>query len=298
MKKNEIEVEYMSKQTVGFIGIGVMGKSMASHIMKAGYPLVVYTRTKEKAMELLDEGANWADSPKQLAEQADIVISMVGYPHDVEEIYLGENGIITNGRAGLYVIDMTTSKPSLAIKLHNEGKEKGIYVLDAPVSGGDIGAKNAKLAIMVGGDEEVFNNMKPLLEVMGENIIYQGKAGSGQHTKMCNQIVIASNMIGVCEAIVYAEKAGLEPNKVLESISTGAAASWSLSNLAPRILNEDYSPGFFIKHFVKDMQIAVEEAEGMDMETPGLSLSKKMYETLNEQGEGNSGTQALYKYWK
>ena len=288
----------MSKQTVGFIGIGVMGKSMASHIMKAGYSLVVYTRTKGKAQELLDEGADWAESPQELAGKVDIVISMVGYPSDVEEIYLSENGIITHGREGLYIIDMTTSKPSLAKKLHIEGKKKGIKVLDAPVSGGDIGAKNAKLAIMVGGDEEVFNEMKTLLAVMGENIVYQGPAGAGQHTKMCNQIVIASNMVGVCEAIIYAEKAGLDPNKVLESISTGAAASWSLSNLAPRILNEDYSPGFFIKHFIKDMQIALEEAKEMDMETPGLSLSKKMYEQLNEKGEGDSGTQALYKYWK
>ena len=288
----------MSKQTVGFIGIGVMGKSMASHIMKAGYSLVVYTRTKEKARDLLEEGAVWAESPKELASKVDIIVSMVGYPSDVEEIYLSENGIITNGREGLYIIDMTTSKPSLAKKLHIQGKKKGINVLDAPVSGGDIGAKNAKLAIMVGGDEEVFDEMKPLLTTMGENIVYQGPAGSGQHTKMCNQIVIASNMVGVCEAIVYAEKAGLEPNKVLESISTGAASSWSLSNLAPRILNEDYSPGFFIKHFIKDMQIALEEAEAMDMETPGLSLSKKMYEHLNEKGEGDSGTQALYKYWK
>jgi len=291
-------VENVSKQTIGFIGIGVMGKSMASHIMKAGYSLVVYTRTKEKAQDLMAEGAVWAESPNELAGKADIIVSMVGYPQDVEEIYLSENGIIKNGREGLYIIDMTTSKPSLAKKLHIEGKKKGIKVLDAPVSGGDIGAKNAKLAIMVGGDEEVFNEMKPLLAVMGDNIVYQGPAGSGQHTKMCNQIVIASNMVGVCEAIVYAEKAGLEPNKVLESISTGAASSWSLSNLAPRILNEDYSPGFFIKHFIKDMQIALEEAKEMDMETPGLSLSKKMYEQLNENGEGNSGTQALYKYWE
>ena len=285
-------------RVVGFIGTGVMGKSMALHILQAGFPLVVYTRTKEKAAELLEAGAKWAESPKELAEKADVIISIVGYPKDVEEIYLGENGVITNGKEGTYIIDMTTSKPSLAKKLFIEGKKKGMKVLDAPVSGGDIGAKNASLAIMVGGEENDFNDVKSLLETMGKNIVYQGPAGSGQHTKMCNQIVIASNMVGVCEAIVYAEKAGLEPDKVLQSISTGAASSWSLSNLAPRILNEDFSPGFFIKHFIKDMQIALEEAKEMDMETPGLSLSKSMYERLNEQGEGDSGTQALYKYWK
>jgi len=285
-------------RVVGFIGTGVMGKSMAFHILQAGFPLVVYTRTKEKAAELLEAGAKWAESPKELAEKADVIISIVGYPKDVEEIYLGENGVITNGKEGTYIIDMTTSKPSLAKKLFIEGKKKGMKVLDAPVSGGDIGAKNASLAIMVGGEENDFNDVKSLLETMGKNIVYQGPAGSGQHTKMCNQIVIASNMVGVCEAIVYAEKAGLEPDKVLQSISTGAASSWSLSNLAPRILNEDFSPGFFIKHFIKDMQIALEEAKEMDMETPGLSLSKSMYERLNEQGEGDSGTQALYKYWK
>ncbi|WP_019242497.1 MULTISPECIES: NAD(P)-dependent oxidoreductase [Bacillus] len=282
---------------VGFIGIGVMGKSMALHIMNKGYKVSVYTRTKEKAESLLDKGATWASTPKELAEQADVIISIVGYPKDVEEIYLGENGVITHGRQGMYIIDMTTSKPSLAKKLYLEAKKKGMKSLDAPVSGGDVGAKAGSLAIMVGGDEEDFQAVLPILEAMGTNIVYQGPAGSGQHTKMCNQIVIASNMIGVCEAIVYAEKAGLQPQKVLESISTGAAASWSLSNLAPRILNEDYSPGFFVKHFIKDMQIALEEAKEMDMETPGLSLSKKMYEEISEKGEGESGTQALFKYW-
>lgn len=282
---------------VGFIGTGVMGKSMAQHIMKNGYPLVVYTRSKEKAKELLEHGAQWADSPKELAKQVDVVISIVGYPKDVEEIYLGEEGIIQHAHPGTYIIDMTTSKPSLAKKLYAEAKKYDVKSLDAPVSGGDIGAQNANLAIMVGGDEKDFNEVKPILECMGTNIVYQGPAGSGQHTKMCNQIVIASNMIGVCEAIVYAEKAGLQPDRVLQSISTGAAGSWSLSHLAPRILNEDYSPGFFVKHFIKDMQIALEEANEMDMETPGLSLSKQMYEQISKQGESESGTQALKKYW-
>ncbi|WP_230203614.1 NAD(P)-dependent oxidoreductase [Bacillus massiliigorillae] len=298
MKKRGGMMGKVTKEMViGFIGTGVMGRSMALNIMNAGYKLAVYTRTKEKAQELLDKGANWVESPKELASQADVIITIVGYPHDVEEIYLGEEGLIPNGRPGTYLIDMTTSKPSLAKKIYIEANKKDMKALDAPVSGGDIGAKEARLAIMVGGEEEAFNDVKPVLEAMGTNIVLQGPAGSGQHTKMCNQIVIASNMIGVCEAIVYAEKAGLQPDRVLQSISTGAAASWSLSNLAPRILEDDYSPGFFVKHFIKDMQIALEEAEAMDMETPGLSLSKRMYEEIEKKGEENSGTQALRKYW-
>ncbi|MFS0782496.1 NAD(P)-dependent oxidoreductase [Bacillus sp. 1P06AnD] len=285
------------KPVVGFIGIGVMGHSMAKNLMEAGYDLIVYTRTKEKAIELIEQGAEWAESPKLLAQSSDVIISIVGYPKDVEEIYLGADGVYQSAKKGTIIIDMTTSKPSLAKKLYIEGKKIGIEALDAPVSGGDVGAQKGTLAIMVGGEEEIFNKVKPVLEAMGTNIVYQGPAGSGQHTKMCNQIVIASNMVGVCEAVVYAEKAGLNPQKVLDSISTGAAASWSLSNLAPRILNEDYTPGFFVKHFIKDMKIALEEAEAMDMEVPGLALSKKMYETIEEHGEGDSGTQALRKYW-
>ena len=283
---------------IGFIGAGVMGKSMASNIIAAGYQLAVYSRTKQKAEELLDKGAIWADSPKDLAQKADVIISIVGYPHDVEEIYLGPEGIVNHGKEGLYLIDMTTSKPSLAKEIYIKAKEKGMHALDAPVSGGDIGARNGSLAIMAGGDEDTFRAVLPILQAMGTNIVYQGPAGSGQHTKMCNQIVIASNMIGVCEALVYAEKAGLQPDRVLESISTGAAASWSLSNLAPRILNEDYTPGFFVKHFIKDMKIALDEAKEMDVSFPGLSLSKEMYEEIERNGEGDSGTQALRKYWQ
>ena len=282
---------------IGFIGTGVMGKSMASNIMAAGYQVAVYSRTKQKAEELLGKGAVWADSPKELAALSDVIISIVGYPHDVEEIYLGPEGIINYGKEDIYLIDMTTSKPSLAKEIYIKAKEKGMHAIDAPVSGGDIGAKNGNLAIMAGGDEEAFQAILPILETMGTNIVYQGLAGSGQHTKMCNQIVIASNMIGVCEALVYAEKAGLQPDHVLQSISTGAAASWSLSNLAPRILNEDYTPGFFVKHFIKDMKIALDEAKEMDVTFPGLSLSKEMYEEIERQGEGESGTQALRKYW-
>jgi 3-hydroxyisobutyrate dehydrogenase len=283
---------------IGFIGTGVMGKSMAGHLHKAGYPLMVYTRTKEKAAELLNEGAEWANSPKEIAEKANVVFTIVGYPHDVEEVYLGENGLIPNGKKGSYYIDMTTSSPSLAVKIFNEAKRHEIHSIDAPVSGGDIGARDAKLSIMVGGEKEAFTEVLPLLEKLGTNIVYQGKAGAGQHTKMANQIVIASNMIGVTEAIIYAEKAGLDPNTVLKSISTGAAGSWSLSNLVPRMLKGDFEPGFYIKHFIKDMNIALEEAQQMGMETPGLALSKSMYASLAESGEENSGTQAIYKFWK
>ena len=223
---------------------------------------------------------------------------MIGYPKDVEDIYLGEQGLIVNGKPGTYMIDMTTSTPSLAERIASEAKKKGMAALDAPVSGGDIGARDAKLAIMVGGEEEDFKAVQPILEVMGNNVVYQGKAGSGQHTKMCNQITIASTMIGVTEAIVYAKKAGLDPDRVLQSISTGAASSWSLTNLVPRMVKEDFEPGFYIKHFIKDMTIALEEADKMGMDTPGLALSKSLYVQLAEAGEENSGTQALYKYYK
>ncbi|UQD51527.1 NAD(P)-dependent oxidoreductase [Bacillus methanolicus] len=282
---------------VGFIGLGVMGKSMAGHILKSGYPLVVYTRTKNKAEELLEKGAVWADSPKEVAKKANIIITIVGYPYDVEEVYLGEKGIIHHAREGSYLIDMTTSTPTLAVKIYNEAKKKGLKALDAPVSGGDIGARDGKLSIMVGGEYEDFLAVEPILSLLGTNIVYQGSAGSGQHTKMCNQIAIASNMIGVCEAMAYAEKAGLNPKNVLKSIASGAAGSWSLSNLAPRMIEGDFKPGFYIKHFIKDMNIALEEAEKIGLEAPGLSLAKSLYSQLAEKGEENSGTQALYKYY-
>ncbi|MDQ0155826.1 NAD(P)-dependent oxidoreductase [Robertmurraya andreesenii] len=283
---------------IGFIGTGVMGKSMATNLMDAGYPVVVYSRTKEKAQSLLDKGAKWADSPKTVAEEANVIITIVGYPSDVKEVYLGENGLIPNGREHTYLIDMTTSTPSLAKEIYEAAKEKGKHALDAPVSGGDIGAREAKLSIMVGGDEEDFTKVLPIFQVLGTNIVYQGKAGAGQHTKMCNQIVIASNMIGVSEAMAYAKKSGLDPETVLKSISSGAAGSWSLSNLAPRMIQGNFEPGFYIKHFIKDMTIALEEAEQMGMEAPGLALALSLYKQLAERGEENSGTQALFKYWE
>ncbi|MEK3989371.1 MULTISPECIES: NAD(P)-dependent oxidoreductase [Robertmurraya] len=291
-------MELKANSTIGFIGLGVMGKSMARNLVKAGYEVVAYTRTKEKALDILDDNVVWIESPEAMTKKADIIITMVGYPSDVEQIYLGEKGIVHTARPGSFLIDMTTSTPTLAKKINNESKKKGIYAVDAPVSGGDIGAREGKLSIMVGGDQEVFEALNPIFQVLGSNIVYQGSAGAGQHTKMCNQIAIASNMLGVCEAVVYAEKAGLDPTTVLKSISSGAAGSWSLSNLAPRIIEGDFSPGFYIKHFIKDMTIALSEAEQMGMMTPGLSLAKSLYEKLAEQGEENSGTQALYKNWK
>lgn len=281
--------------TIGFIGTGVMGLRMATNLQKSGYSLNVFTRTKKKAESLISNGAIWKDSVAELASTSDVIITIVGYPKDVESIYFGEKGIIHNARPNTYVIDMTTSKPSLAKKIHLKAKEKSIYAMDAPVSGGDVGAKNGTLAIMVGGDNEVFLKMKPIFEVLGENIILQGDAGAGQHTKLANQITIASNMIGVCEAIVYAKKAGLNPKQVLQSITTGAAGSWSLSNLGPRMIKGDFKPGFYVKHFIKDMQIAIEAAQEMGLSTPGLDLSLKLYKELAEMGEDDSGTQALIK---
>jgi len=282
---------------VGFIGLGVMGKSMASRILEKGYPLHIYTRTKEKAEGLIERGAVWHDSPRSVAVKAKVIFTIVGFPKDVEEVYLGDEGLIPHAKAGTYLVDMTTSSPSLAEKLYEEGKKRGIHVLDAPVSGGDIGAREGRLSIMVGGDEKAYNWVKPIFETMGTNIVFQGGPGKGQHTKMANQIAIATNMIGVCEAIIYAKRTGLDVENVLKSISTGAAGSFSLSNYAPRILAGDYSPGFFIKHFIKDMSIALEEAEKHGLNLPGLELAKKMYSELAEKGEGNSGTHALYKYW-
>ncbi|MCJ1907079.1 NAD(P)-dependent oxidoreductase [Planococcus ruber] len=283
---------------IGFIGTGVMGKSLVEHLLGAGHQVSIYTRTAKKAEELVEKGAILVESPKQVAERSEVVFTMVGYPADVEEVYFGENGLLENARAGSTLVDMTTSKPNLAKRIFEEAKAKGIEALDAPVSGGDIGAQNAVLSIMVGGDEAVFRKSLPLLQLFGENIVYQGPAGAGQHTKMCNQINIATNMIGVCESLIYAKKAGLDPETVLRSISSGAAGSWSLSNLAPRMIAEDFAPGFYIKHFIKDMKIAAEEAEGMGLDLPGLRLSLGMYEELAGQGFEENGTQALIHYYK
>jgi len=281
--------------TIGFVGTGVMGKSMAANLQKAGYNIAIFTRTKEKAQALLENGAVWKETIKDLSQSADVILTMVGYPSDVEEVYFGTTGILENAKAGTYVVDMTTSKPTIAQEIFRKAAEKNIHALDAPVSGGDIGAKNGKLAIMIGGEQEAFDFLSPLFEILGENIVLQGPAGAGQHTKLCNQITIATNMIGVSEAIMYAKKAGLDPTRVLDSITTGAAGSWSLSNLAPRMIEGDFAPGFFVKHFIKDMTIALESASEMGLSIPGLALSLELYKELAENGEADSGTQALIK---
>ncbi|MGM0844397.1 MAG: NAD(P)-dependent oxidoreductase [Bacillota bacterium] len=283
---------------VGLIGTGVMGNSMALHLLQKYKKICVHTRTKEKAGKLLAAGAEWKESPGELAASVDILFSIVGYPEDVSEIYLGEHGILQSGQKGLIAVDMTTSKPSLAQEIYKAAHSKDIHTLDAPVSGGDSGARNGTLSIMAGGDADIFEKSLPYMRAFGENIRYLGEAGSGQHTKMANQIAIATNMIGVCEALVYARKAGLDMEEVLKIISGGAAGSWSLSNLAPRMIAGNFEPGFFVKHFIKDMRIALEEADAMGLSLPGLSLARELYEELSSTGADQDGTQALIKLWK
>lgn len=282
---------------IGFVGTGVMGKSMVGHLLRAGYHVLVFNRTKAKAEELIQMGAVWQSSVANLAARSKVIITMVGYPKDVEEVYLGNGGIISHAKNGSYLVDMTTSEPDLAIKIYNEALTKGMYALDAPVSGGDVGAKEARLAIMVGGDQAVFEALVAIFNLLGKNVLLQGKAGAGQHTKMCNQIAIASTMIGVCEAIAYAKTAGLNPETVLKSIESGAAGSFSLTNLAPRMLVNNFAPGFYVKHFIKDMTIALSTAQAMGLLTPGLELAKSLYDKLAELGEEDSGTQALIKLY-
>lgn len=288
----------MSLKKIGFIGTGVMGASIVRHLLTAGHEVTVYTRTKSKADALVEQGAKWVKTPAAAAKDQQVVFTMVGYPKDVEEVYCGTNGIFSAVQPGTIVVDMTTSEPTLAKKLFEQATEVGVHSLDAPVSGGDIGAQNGTLSLMVGGDKTVFEQMKPIFEVFGQNIVYQGVAGSGQHTKMCNQIAIASGMIGVCESMAYGLNAGLTMEDVLRSITAGAASSWSLTNLAPRMLKEDLEPGFYIKHIIKDMKIALDEAQRMNLQLPGLSLAKSMYDKLLAEGYGENGTQALIKYYQ
>ncbi len=283
---------------IGFIGTGVMGRSMASHLLDAGHTLHVYNRTKSKASDLLDRGATWQQTPAAIAEKCNVIFTIVGFPQDVEEVYFGEEGILGSLQAGSIVVDMTTSRPDLAVRIAEQAHSRDGLALDAPVSGGDTGAREGTLSIMIGGDREAFERVLPLLEHMGGNIVYQGDPGSGQHCKMCNQIAIASNMMGVCEAVAYARQAGLDPQTVLKSISAGAAGSWSLSNLAPRILKGNFDPGFYVKHFIKDMVIASQSADGMNLPTPGLDLAKNLYQQLAAAGHDDEGTQALYRFYQ
>ena len=293
-----MSLDKKSETVVGFIGIGVMGKSMALNLLNGGYTIEVYTRTQAKAQELIDQGCSWQATPAAIAEKADVVITMIGTPKDVEEVYLGDEGILAHAREGAIVIDMTTSSPQLAEKVYNIGRDRGVSALDAPVSGGDIGARNGTLSIMVGGDRDAFEQARPLFEIMGQNIVYQGPAGSGQHCKMANQIAVASTMIGVCEAIRYAEKAGLSPETVLESIEAGAAGSWALSNLAPRMIKGDFDPGFYVKHFIKDMNIALDSCSSIGLQARGLQLAKELYEQVAADGGEYLGTQSLYHQYK
>ncbi|PBB06979.1 MULTISPECIES: NAD(P)-dependent oxidoreductase [Salimicrobium] len=283
---------------IGFVGTGVMGRHMVRNLMKHGYAVSLYTRTKWKAKELIEEGAEWKETISELAGEADVVITIVGFPEDVEEVYFKEDGILGNASGGTVFIDMTTSSPELAVKISEAAHENGQAALDAPVSGSDVFAEAGKLTIMAGGDPSSFEKVRPVLEAMGENVVLQGPPGAGQHTKMSNQIAIASTMMGVVEAITYAEKAGLDPAVVMSSIEHGAAGSFSLSKLGKKMIENDFEPGFYVKHFVKDMGIALASAERMELPVPGLRLAKEMYEGLKENGGESEGTQALYKYYK
>jgi 3-hydroxyisobutyrate dehydrogenase len=278
---------------VGWIGTGVMGSSMLGHLLSGGYAATVYTRTRERAEPLVEQGADWAASPAAVAEASDVVFTMVGFPADVREVVLGPDGVLSAARPGSVVVDMTTSEPSLAMEIFETGRARDVATLDAPVSGGDVGARNAALSIMVGGDEATVERARPLLELMGKTIVHQGPAGAGQHTKMVNQTLIATGMIGVCEALLYAFKAGLDPERVLASVGGGAAGSWSLTNYAPRMLKGDFAPGFYVEHFLKDMEIALAEARRMDLALPGLALAHELYLALRAQGGGRNGTQSL-----
>ena len=282
---------------IGFVGTGVMGRSMAGHLLAAGHELTVYNRTRSKAKDLLENGALWADSAGLAAKGADVVFTIVGFPRDVEEIYFGAEGILESAKAGTILVDMTTSRPDLAVRIAGEAESRGMQALDAPVSGGDVGAREARLSIMIGGPDSAFGIVEPLFRLMGTNVVLQGPAGSGQHTKMCNQVAIAAGMLGVCESMAYARASGLDPERVLESIGSGAAASWSLSNLAPRMIAGNYEPGFYVKHFIKDLGIALESAKAMDVRTPGLALAMQLYEELARNGGEDQGTQALFRLY-
>lgn len=284
---------------LGFIGTGVMGGAIAAHLLDAGHELVVYNRTKAKTDALIAKGATWTDTPAEVAQQSDIIFSMVGYPTDVEDIYFGKQGIFSSLSAGKTVVDMTTSTPTLAEKIAARAEALKAHALDAPVSGGDVGAKNATLTVMVGGDQATYDAVKPLFELVGQKVHLFGPAGKGQHTKMANQIMIAGTMTGTVEMMVYAQHAGLNMNDVLDTLSSGGADNWSMDNYAPRILKGDYTPGFFAKHFLKDLRIALDEADKMKLDLPATKLAKQLYETMvDEKGLGDDGTQGLIKLYE
>jgi len=278
---------------IGWIGTGVMGASMLGHLIDAGFAATVFSRTKAKAEPLLAKGATWADTPKAVAEAADVIFSIVGFPSDVREVMLGEEGALAGSKSGNILVDMTTSDPSLAVEIAEQAAQRSVQSIDAPVSGGDVGAKNGTLSIMIGGEKEIVDALNPCWDAMGKTIVYQGPAGSGQHTKMVNQILIAANMMGICEALLYAQKAGLDLPTVLESVGSGAAGSWSLSNLGPRIMDNNFDPGFYVEHFIKDMGIALAEGKNMQLLLPALALSHQLYLGVQAQGHSRDGTHAL-----
>lgn len=278
---------------IGWIGTGVMGRSMCGHLIDAGYPMVCFNRSPEKAAALVERGATLVGSPAEVAAASDVVFTIVGYPRDVRQVILGDQGLLSAARRGMAIVDMTTSQPSLAIEIADAAEQHGVQAVDAPVSGGDVGAREARLSIMVGGREQAVRALMPLFERMGKTIVHQGGPGAGQHAKMVNQTLIATGMIGVCEALLYAHAAGLNLETVLRSVASGAAGSWSLSNLAPRMIAGDFAPGFFVEHFIKDMGIALDEANRMGLALPGLALARQLYEAVRAQGHGRDGTQAL-----
>lgn len=288
----------MQNSTIGWIGTGVMGLSMCRHIMNAGHRVYVHTRTRAKADPLIGQGAHWCGSVAEAARSSGYVFTMLGFPHEVEEVILGDEGVLACAQPGSVIIDMSTSAPALAERIHTQARQKGMHALDAPVSGGDVGAREARLAIMVGGDKEAFEAALPLFQLLGKTISHMGGPGCGQHTKLANQITIASTMIGVVEALLFSYRAGLDPDAVIDVIGTGAAGSWSLNNLGRRIVKNDFRPGFFIKHFIKDMGIALDEARRMQLSLPGLKLACRFYKAATDMGLEDQGTQALYKVFE
>ncbi len=288
-----MEERSVSMIKVGWIGTGVMGASMAGHLQAAGHELYFFNRTRGKAEPLLKNGANWCESPAEVAANSEIVFTIVALPVDVEEVYMGERGILSVEGPCRIVVDMTTSRPSLAQTIARAAAKRGIDSLDAPISGGDIGARNATLAIMVGGDKEAFDAVLPLFQSMGQSISFMGGPGAGQHTKMCNQILVAGTMIGVCESLLYAAKVGLDQQSVINIIGKGAASCWAINNLGPRMVRGNYEPGFFVEYFIKDMGIALEEAAAVSLSLPGLALVHQLYLAVKAQGHGRLGTQAL-----